>query len=71
MQYKDLGKYIKEKRLAQKISLNEFALANDIEPAILCRIENLKQGIKLNVLFNIAKGFNKTPAEFLSEFEKY
>ena len=43
----------------------------DIDCAILCRIENLKQGIKLSVLEKIAKKFDKTPAEFLTEFEEY
>ncbi len=69
MQYNNLGKYIKNKRIALKLSLNEFALSNDIDPAILSRIENLKQNIKLNILEKIACGFNQTPAEFLSEFE--
>ena len=70
MQYTELGKYIKKKRCEMKISLNSFAIENNIEPAILSRIENQKQNIKLNVLEKIAKGFGKTPAEFLSEFEK-
>lgn len=70
MQYVELGKYIKNKRIELGISLNKFANAAEIDPAILCRIENQKQGIKLNTLENIAGVFNKTPAEFLSEFEK-
>ena len=70
MQYDELGKYIKEKRLAKGQSLNQFAIENEIDPAILSRIENLKQGIKLQVLVNIARGFQNTPAEFLTEFEK-
>lgn len=69
MQYKNLGIYIKEKRQEKGYSLNSFAIANDIDSAILSRIENLKQNIKLNVLEKIAKGFDKTPAEFLLEFE--
>ncbi len=70
MQYDNLGNYIRKKRELKSISLNEFAFKNDIDPAILSRIENLKQGIKLNILEKIAKGFDKTPAEFLNEFEK-
>ena len=70
MQYENLGKYIRQKREKIKISLNEFAIAKDIDPAILSRIETLKQNIKLNVLEKIAQGFNQTPAEFLTEFEK-
>ena len=70
MQYKDLGLYIKNKRSELNISLNQFAFTNDIDPAILSRIENLKQGIKTNILEKIARGFKKTPAQFLTEFEK-
>ncbi len=70
MQYKNLGKYIRQRRESLKISLNEFAIENDIDPAILSRIETLKQNIKLNILEKIAQGFNKTPAQFLTEFEK-
>ena len=70
MQYKNLGTYIKQKRSELDISLNQFAFSNDIDPAILSRIENSKQGIKINILEKIAHGFDKTPAEFLTEFEK-
>lgn len=69
MQYNELGQYIKEKRLITGITLNKFAIDNDIEPAILSRIENLKQDIKMGILVKIAKGFNVTPARFLLEFE--
>lgn len=51
-------------------TLNKFAFDNDIEPAILSRIENLKQNIKLNILEKISYGFKMTPAQFLVEFEK-
>jgi len=70
MQYENLGTYIKQKRSELDISLNQFAFSNDIDPAILSRIENLKQGVKINILEKIARGFDKTPAEFLAEFEK-
>ena len=70
MQYKNLGKYIRTKRIEAGYSLNGFAVANDIDPAILSRIENQQQNIKLNVLEKIANGFNQTPAGFLTEFEK-
>ena len=69
MQYDELGKFIKSKRLLTGTTLNKFAIENDIEPAILSRIENLKQDIKIGVLVKIARGFNITPAEFLQEFE--
>ena len=71
MQYNELGKFIKNKRLLTGIILNKFAIENDIEPAILSRIENLKQDIKMGVLVKIAKGFNLTPAEILSKFENF
>lgn len=70
MLYSNLGKYIRKRREELKSSLNEFAFTNDIDPAILSRIENLKQNIKLNVLEKIAKGFKQTLGEFLMEFEK-
>lgn len=69
MQYRLIGKYIRNKRISAGISLNNFALANEIDPAILSRIETLQQNIKLNILEKIANGFNQTPAEFLNEFE--
>lgn len=70
MQYENLGLYIKNKRNELDISLNQFAFSNDVDPAILSRIENLKQGIKMNILEKIARGFGKTPAQFLFDFEK-
>lgn len=70
MQYSNLGKYIKRRRVELNISLNKFAVESDIDSAILSRIENLKQDIKLNVLYKIAKGFGQTPAEFLADYEK-
>lgn len=70
MQYNELGKFIKNKRLLTGTTLNKFAIENDIEPAILSRIENLKQDVKISVLVKIAHGFNMTPSKFLSEFEK-
>lgn len=70
MQYTKLGKFISEKRKKLNISLNKFALENNIEPAALSRIENLKQGIKIETLCKIANGFKTTPARLLTEFEK-
>ena len=69
MQYNEFGKFIKNKRLLTGSTLNKFAIENDIEPAILSRIENLKQDIKIGVLVKIANGFNITPAKLLQEFE--
>ena len=70
MQYSKLGLYIKKKRLELGYTLNKFAVECEIDSAILSRIENLKQDIKMNVLQKIASGFKMTPAEFLSDFEK-
>ena len=69
MQYSKIGKFIKSKRSALGLSLNKFAQDADIDCAILCRIENEKQGIKLSILEKIANNFGQTPAEFLFEFE--
>lgn len=69
MQYSELGKYIKLKREELGLSLNKFAQEADVDCAILCRIENQKQGIKMNILEKIANNFGKTPSEFLKEFE--
>ena len=72
MQYLKFGKFIKNKRkaLLSKISLNSFAIENDIDPATLSRIENEKQGISLKLLSKIAKGFNQTGSSLLLEYEK-
>lgn len=70
MQYKELGKYIKNKRLELGITLNKFAVECEVDSAILSRIENLKQDIKMNVLQKISHGFGVTPAKFLTKFEE-
>lgn len=57
------------KREQSGLSLNKFANLAEIDPAIQCRIENMKQGIKISVLENISKAFGMTPAKFLEEFE--
>lgn len=51
------------------ISLNKFAINNDIDPAILSRIENLKQDIKMGILTKIANGFATTPARFFQNLK--
>jgi transcriptional regulator with XRE-family HTH domain len=68
MQY--LGEYIRKKRLEAGQSLNKFAFEAEIEPAILSRIENGKQDIKLGVLYKIANNFGISAGTFLTEFEK-
>ncbi len=70
MQYSELGKFIKEKRQQKGLSLNKFATEAEIDPAILCRIENLRQGIKLDVLEKIAFALDMKLSKFLAEYEK-
>lgn len=70
MQYSQLGKFIKEKRQQKGLSLNKFATEAEIDPAILCRIENLRQGIKLDVLEKIAFALEIKLSKFLAEYEK-
>jgi len=71
MQYNEIGKYIRRKRKLTGKSLNEFAVDNDIDSAILSRIENSKQDIKLKILQKIANGFGQTPSKFLADFESF
>ena len=53
MQYKNLGKYIRNKRIKAGISLNNFAIQNDIELTVLSHIENEKEDIKFNLIKNL------------------
>ena len=71
MQYKEFGKFLRHKRenLKPKISLNKFALNNDIEPATLSRIETMKQSIKLDTLGKLAEGYGVLASELLTEYE--
>lgn len=71
MKYEELGLYIRNRRKSLNKSLNEFAVEIDVDSAILSRIENLKQDIKLTILRKIAGGFGQKTSEFLLEFEKY
>ena len=52
MDYRVLGTYIRKKRENLNVSLNEFALMIDLDPAILSRIENLKQNIIFKLYFH-------------------
>lgn len=70
MQYiKDTRDFIKEKRMQTGKSLNTFAFDAGIEPAILSRIENKKQGIKLDFLIKISNVLNIKLSEFFKELE--
>ena len=69
MQYSKLGQFIKNKRLEKGLSLNKFATEAEIDPAILCRIENLKQSIKIEILEKIVNAFDTKLSEFLREYE--
>lgn len=64
------GKFVRRKRLEKGFTLNKFAIAADIDPAIISRIENGMQDTKLSILMKIAKFFNLSASEFLAEFEK-
>lgn len=68
--YKKISSYIKKRRLEKGISLNEFCIENELEAATLSRYENNKRKINLPNLVKIAKGFDQTVAEFLTDFEK-
>lgn len=70
MQYKNFGKFIREKREILGMSLNEFAFNCNIEPATLSRFETGKSDILFNNFVKLSKGFNKTPSEILVEFEQ-
>ena len=63
------GKFLKEKRMLFNLSLNKFSVIADVDSAIISRIENGKQDVKLNVLYKIAKAFNLSASELLAEFE--
>ena len=52
-------------------SLNNFAFDNNIEPALLSRVENLKQDIKLSVIEKVASAFNIKVSELMKEYEDY
>ena len=52
-------------------SLNNFAFDNNIEPALLSRVENLKQDIKLSVIEKVASAFNIKVSELMKEYEEY
>lgn len=71
MQYLNFGKFVRLKReaLVPKTSLNKFAIDNNIDPATLSRIENLKQGVSLAILNKIAEGFNTVGSKLLNEYE--
>lgn len=71
MQYNDFGSFIRKKRIELGLSLNKFAIQNEIEPAILCRIETKKQDIKLGVLAKIATGFKQPLSAFIKEYETF
>ena len=73
MQYsdvKDIRDFIKERRIKSGKTLNSFAFDAEIDPAILCRIENKKQGIKLEILEKIAKALGLKMSEFFYEYEQ-
>lgn len=71
MQYlEELKKYIKKKRLETGLSLNKFSIEAEIESSSLSKFENNKRMLSMPYFIKIAKAFDKTLAEFLTEFEK-
>lgn len=68
-QEKDIRDFMKLKRQGTGKTLNGFAFDADIDPAILSRIENKKQGVKVDVLMKFVAALNMTMSEFFSEFE--
>jgi len=69
MQYKKFGNYIRRKRRKLNIALNTFALDSGIDKASLSNFERNKSDIYFENFTKIAKGFNLTPAQLLTEFE--
>ena len=72
MQQDNFGKFIRTQRklMYPNWSLNKFALENDIEPAMLSRIENLKQDISHTAMKKIAMGFQIKLSELIAIYEK-
>ena len=72
MQQDNFGKFIRYKRnlMFPNCSLNKFALDNDIEPAMLSRIENLKQDISHTAMKKIARGFKMNLSELIKSYEE-
>lgn len=71
MQYKELGQFIRNKRILLGYSLNKFAIHCEIEPATLSNFERGLSDINLDTLISIAKGFDKTLGEFIAEYEQF
>lgn len=66
---RDIRDFMKQKRQGTGKTLNSFALDADIDPAILSRIENKKQGVKVDVLMKFVAALNMTMTDFFKEFE--
>lgn len=69
MQYDNFGKFLRTKREALGVSLNRFALENEIDSAALSRIETQKQGISLSAIAKIANGYGIAVSSLIKEFE--
>ena len=71
MQYSEkLAKYVKKRREELGVSISAFAIENELENPTLSRYENFRNRILSDNFIKIAKGFGRTPAEFLADFEK-
>lgn len=72
MKYTDkLNEYIKFRREESGLSLNKFCIEAEIETSTLSRCETGKRKISLETLMKIASFYKQTPAEFLTDFERY
>ena len=65
------GTYTNSNRIAINKSLNSFAFDNNIEPAVLSRVETLKQDIKLSVIEKIANAYKIKISELMKEYEDF
>lgn len=70
MQYDNLGMFVRNKRKMLAKSLNNFAFDCGVEPATLSKFEQGKSDILLGNFLKIINGFQQSPTEFFSEFEK-
>lgn len=67
---KKLARFIKKKRMSTGLSINQFAAEYDLQCSSLCRYELGQREPKISALISLAKVYDQTVAEFLSEFEK-
>lgn len=71
MQYRDFGKFLRQKRIARnpQVSLNHFSVETQIDSATLSKIERVKQGITLQYLSQIAEFYGVRVSKLIEEYE--